>query len=335
MKGGVMMHDNLPKPIDTSDVATSVKATPSSVLALPTTYIHAATSDHTRRAYQSDVRQFMAWGGHLPSNTEEVLAYLHAHADNLNHRTLQRRIVALRQWHVTQGFTDPTQHPLVKKTVTGIARTHGKPKAKAPALTLSSIEAMNDCLIAGDTARDVRDRALLLIGFLGAFRRSELVAMTWENISFTEEGVIISIPRSKTDQKGEGKNCALPKVDGPLCPVVALKHWQAYTGETGKVFRRITKTDDVLESGFTGQQVSLIIKRLAKAAALPNADTYSSHSLRGGFATQARREGADVISIMRQGRWKSTKTVMGYIEAGETFIDNAAGVILQKEGNGS
>lgn len=294
-------------------------------------YVHAATSDHTRRAYQSDVRQFMVWGGHLPSNTEEVLAYLHAHANNLNYRTLQRRIVALRQWHLTQGFTDPTNHPLVKKTLTGIARMHGRPKAKAPALTLISIEAINTLLLEGETARDMRDRALLLVGFLGAFRRSELVAMTWDTISFTEEGVIITVTRSKTDQEGEGKDCALPKVGGPLCPVSALKNWQAYTADTGKVFRRITKTDEVLESGFTGQQVSLIIKRLAKAAALPNADTYSSHSLRGGFATQARREGADVISIMRQGRWKSTKTVMGYIEAGETFIDNAAGVILNHD----
>ena len=294
-------------------------------------YVHAATSDHTRRAYQTDVRQFIAWGGHLPSNTEEILAYLHEQAASLNHRTLQRRIVALRQWHVTQGFTDPTQHPLVKKTVTGIGRTHGKPKAKAPALTLANIQTINEGLLPGKTAREVRDRALLLVGFLGAFRRSELVAMTWENILFTEEGVVITVPRSKTDQEGEGKDCALPKVDGPLCPVGALKNWQAYTEESGNVFRRITKTDDVLEVGFTGQQVSLIIKRLAKAAKLPNADTYSSHSLRGGFATQARREGADFISIMRQGRWRSTKTVMDYIEAGDAFVENAAGVILQHD----
>jgi len=229
MQGGVMMHDNLPKPVDASNVATSVKTTTSSALALPTTYIHAATSDHTRRAYQTDVRQFIAWGGHSPSNTEEVLAYLHAHADNLNHRTLQRCIVALRQWHLTQGFADPANHPLIKKTVTGISRTHGKPKAKAPALTLASIEARNDCLVVGETAREVRDRALLLVGFLGAFRRSELVAMTWDNISFTEEGMIITVPRSKTDQEGEGKDCALPKVGEPLCPVSALKNWRAYT----------------------------------------------------------------------------------------------------------
>ena len=292
-------------------------------------YIMAATSDHTRRAYQSDVRQFIAWGGQLPCHTENIVAYLHAQANKVNPRTLQRYIVSLRQWHVTQGFADPTHHPLIKKTLTGIARTHGKPKVKAPAFTLDAIQRINQMLLQGALCRDVRDRALLLVGFFGAFRRSELVAINIDDITFFDEGVEIMVPRSKTDQTGEGRTCAIPKETGSLCPVTALQQWLAYLGETGPVFRRITKTDDVLETGFTGQQVSLIVKRLAKMAALANAEAYSGHSLRSGFATQARRQGADLVSIMRQGRWQSERTVMGYIEAGDAFAENAAGVILK------
>jgi len=254
-------------------------------------------------------------------------------AGDINPRTLQRRVVALRQWHTSQGFNDPTGHPLVKKTLTGIARQHGIPKVKAPALTLDAILHINHVLLEKSTCRNTRDRALVLIGFFGAFRRSELVAMQIQDITFHKAGVEILVPRSKTDQSGEGRTCAIPRGEGALCPVDALQDWLAYLGESGPVFRRITKTDEVLDAGFTGQQVSLIIKRLANMAALENANAYSGHSLRSGFATQARRQGADLVSIMRQGRWQSERTVMGYIEAGDAFQENAAGVVLNATGD--
>lgn len=103
-------------------------------------YIHAATSNNTRKAYQSDVRHFINWGGLLPASPESIVNYLHQHATVLNPRTLHRRLTAIKQWHLTQGFADPTSHPYIRKTLTGIKNTHGKPKDKAPALTLDDLK---------------------------------------------------------------------------------------------------------------------------------------------------------------------------------------------------
>jgi integrase len=295
-------------------------------------YIHAASSDNTRKAYQSDIRHFIQWGGLLPTTADVVLRYLQQHAAILNPRTLLRRLTAIKQWHLYQNFADPTTHPAVKKTLTGIAHVHGQPKKKAVSLTLDALIAMSTHLNTTSRLIDCRNAALLQAGFFGAFRRSELVAIQWEHIDFVPEGIEILIPRSKTDQAGEGAVCAIPYGDDSLCPVTALIRWRDRSQQkTGAVFRQITKGQTIKEEGIKPNQVNIILKSIATACGLPHPEQYSGHSLRRGFATQASKHGVPFGSIMRQGRWRHEGTVLGYMDEGRRFNQNAADIILHPD----
>jgi len=259
------------------------------------------------------------------------MQYLHHYANKLNSRTLVRRLTALKNWHLYQGFADPTSHPVVRKTLTGIKNVHGKPKEKAAPLTLQSLIVLVANLKKCDRLVDCRNNALLQIGFFGAFRRSELVAIQWEHISFVPEGIEILIPRSKTDQGGEGQVCAIPYGDDVLCPIAALNHWKERScTESGLVFRRITNGHQVEMEAIKPNQINITIKSIAKRCKLIDAVEYSSHSLRRGFATEASKNGAPFGAIMRQGRWRHEGTVLGYIEEGRRFDSNAAQIILKQ-----
>lgn len=295
----------------------------------PKQYIIAATSDNTRRAYQSDIRHFIEWGGLLPTSAETIMHYLQQHAEQLNPRTLVRRLTALKNWHLYQGFPDPTSHPMIRKTLSGIKHIHGKPKDKAKALTVETLIAMIDYLRASPRLIDYRNNALLQVGFFGAFRRSELVAICWEHIHFVPEGIEVMIPRSKTDQDGEGQVCAIPYGDKNLCPVTALIAWRDKSFSAGFVFRSIGNNDHLKEEAIRPNQINVIIKSIAKACQLPEVNLYSSHSMRRGFATEASKKGAPFGAIMRQGRWRHEGTVLGYIEEGKRFDSNAADIILK------
>jgi len=297
----------------------------------PNRYIQAASSDNTRKAYQSDVNHFTQWGGLLPASSEIIVRYLHAFAATLNPRTLARRLTAIKHWHTYQGFTDPTSSPLIRKTLTGILNVHGQPKNKAPALSLDHLTKMAAFMKQQGTLAMWRNNALLQVGFFGAFRRSELVNIQFEQITFVPEGMDILIPRSKTDQTSEGQCCAIPYGDHELCPVTALKTWCEKAAITsGFVFRSIDRHQHINSSPLLGKSVSTIIKKVAKGCELQNAEDFSGHSLRRGFATTASRKGAPFASIMRHGRWRHEGTVLGYIEEGQRFEANAAKIIFQK-----
>jgi integrase len=294
-------------------------------------YWQVATSVNTRKAYQSDVRHFRATGGLLPATTESILHYLNQQASIVNPRTLKRRLVAIKHWHTYQNFPDPTAHPLVKKTLRGIARTHGMPANKAPILSVEQLITLSAHLIAASSLAALRDNALLQIGFFGAFRRSELVAIQWEHITFVPEGVKILLPRSKTDAEGTGQICAIPYGQLPLCPVVALKQWQEASRFTeGFVFRSLRYGRCDSQKSLTPKTVSTILKKHAIECQWPNATDYSGHSLRRGFATAASQRGASLGAIMRQGRWRHEATVHGYIEEGKLFETNAAAIVLDR-----
>jgi integrase len=294
-------------------------------------YQKAATSDNTRRAYQADIRHFEKWGGQLPATTEAILGYLYAFANTLNPRTLSRRITAIKQWHRYQHFPDPTHNPAVTKTLTGIMRVHGKPKNKAAPLLPEHLIRISEYLLHQNTLVALRDNALLQLGFLGAFRRSELVAIQVSNIQWSDEGIEILIPHSKTDQENLGQYCAIPHGNEKLCAVTALKSWLAETDiQKGFIFRRIYKGDKISESGLTASSVNDLLKKHAEAVGIENAENFSSHSMRRGLATTASRDGVSIPAIMRQGRWKQVDTVMEYIEAAQRFEENAAGQVLQK-----
>lgn len=305
-------------------------------IVLPSLRYHsAATSDNTRKAYQADIRHFEKWGGQLPATTETILQYLHAFADSLNPRTLSRRLVALKQWHRYQQFSDPTDAPLVAKTMTGILRIHGRPKKRAQPLLPEHLSQIVSYLAIQPGLAALRDTALLQTGFLGAFRRSELAAIQYEHINWQPEGIEILIPTSKTDPTSEGQYCVIPHGKGQLCAVRALKNWlDASAIESGCIFRRIfhgkRHGDRIGEKPVTPVTINHILKQHAVAAGLDSPMNFSSHSMRRGLATTASRSGVSLPAIMRQGRWKQVGTVMEYIEAAQRFSENAAGQVLEK-----
>jgi site-specific recombinase XerD len=295
-------------------------------------YLRAATSENTRRAYQNDIAHFVSWGGVLPTSPDIIIRYLQDYATQLNPRTLVRRLTAIKHWHTYQNFSDPTNYPLVRKTLTGIMHVHGKPRERAPALTVEHLTQMAQFMRQQDTLIMWRNHAILQVGFFGAFRVSELINIHLEHITFVPEGMEILIPRSKTDPEGEGQYCAVPYGDDLLCPVVALKTWcEKANIDKGVIFREVDRHQNIGITPLTSKAISMLIKTVANRCQLPDANQYSSHSMRRGFATAASRQGAPFVSIMRHGRWRHEGTVLGYIEEGQRFETNAAKVILQKE----
>lgn len=274
-------------------------------------FIAAATAENTRRAYQSDVRHFIEWGGSIPAEPTSVARYLAAHADKLSMATLGRRIVAIRRAHTLRGVPDPTKAELVRLTIRGVRRLNGRPQRRVAPLRIEHLSAITSVL--GQSIRDVRDRALLLVGFAGAFRRSELVAVSCEQIKREEQGIVITLPRSKTDQEGRGRSVAIPRIESPVCPVAALETWlQACGIVNGPLFRPISKAGKVLGSQLSAGAVSIIVKQRAAQIGL-DPQRYSGHSLRAGFATSAAAAGLAAWQIKSQTGHVSDAVIGGYI----------------------
>ena len=295
-------------------------------------YLQAATSDNTRRTYQSAVRQFVRWGGRLPADRDTVLRYLLDRQPELNVRTLDLHLTALRQWHEYQQLADPTRDPLIQKTLEGMRRRHGQPRQKAKPLSLEALSALIDWLNQqpGTLMRE-RNRALLLVAYFGAFRRSELVGLQYSQLEWFDDGVVVTLERSKTDQAGEGMQRALPYSGNHLCPVTALKHWMSSTGtKDGAIFRRINRWGQVGSAAMDASSINLILKKLAAQAGLEGAEKFSSHSFRRGLTTSAAQAGVDFELIRKQGGWKQDATVREYIEEGRALDRNAARELLRQ-----
>ena len=294
-------------------------------------YIHFATSNNTRKAYRCDITHFLRYGGVLPSTPENIVSYIHLWADKLNPRTLARRIMAIKAWHMCKNIDDPTIHPIVKKTMTGIQHKHGKPKEKAHALSSEELSNIVDALKQSDNLIAVRDSALLQIGYFGALRSAELVAICLEDIKWIKEGIEILLPVSKTDQIHQGQYCAIPYGNDDLCAVRALNRWLDKSGiVNGAIFRRVLNSQVIGDHPLIPQSVSLILQRRGILANL-DVSKLSSHSLRRGLATSAAKAGAPLQSIMRAGRWKRTDTVMEYLDSNDRFSDNAASHIINNQ----
>jgi integrase len=294
-------------------------------------FLTAATSDNTRRTYRSAIRHFHIWGGVLPCDEAAVIRYLLAYAESLNPRTLALRLTALSQWHIHQGFLDPAATPTVRKTLAGIARTHGKPKKKAKALPIEDLERIAAQLAGLRTLKALRDNALLQVGFFGGFRRSELVSLEVPHVAWEPNGIVITLQRSKTDQEGQGIVKAIPYGDGPCCPAAALRAWLDTARITsGPLFRPISKWNAVSAEALHAGSVNTILESCAKLVGLDYVPHLSSHSLRRGMATSAYRAGADPRDIKRQGGWRHDGTVQGYIEEADQFEANAVGSLLRR-----
>jgi len=293
-------------------------------------FIEAAKAENSRRAYRSDWRHFEAWcHSHglacLPATPETVALYLTALTVGHKPASLQRKLTSISKAHQAAGLPSPAsmQHAVVSETMKGIRRTLGTAQpGKEPLLTADIVE-MLDSL--DDGLLGCRDRALLLMGFAGGFRRSEIVALDVEDISETADGLTIRVRRSKTDPEAKGVTVALPYGStAATCPVRSYRAWIAAAGiAAGPAFRSVDRHGRVGVQGLNAGSVARLIKRAAAAAGLDPA-RYAGHSLRAGFATQAFLNGAAEVSIMRQTRHKSLNTLRKYIRDRSLFRDNPA-----------
>jgi site-specific recombinase XerD len=291
-------------------------------------YVRASKAENTLRGYQSDWREFCAWAEvynvcPLPATAETVASYIAETAQRLKPGSIQRRLNAIAEAHKAAGLEVPTHAGLVRNTLKGIRRTLGTaPTQKAPALTEDirrMVEATDMGLIG------LRDRALLLLGFAGAFRRSELVGLDAEDCAFTKDGLTVLLRRSKTDQEGQGRKVGIPYGSCPeTCPVRTVQEWIVQAGiSSGPLFRSVSRHGQVQAAPLAGIDVARVVKKLAERAGL-DAAKYAGHSLRAGHATAAAIAGASERSIMNQTGHRSTAMVRRYIREGSLFRENSA-----------
>jgi len=276
-------------------------------------------SFNTLRAYESDYKDFSAFCiknnfSSMPADPKIISLYLTHLSQASKFSTLKRRIASISVIHKLKDHYIDTKHPIIRENLLGIKRLKGSnQKAKKPIL-INDLKQIIDVITKLNIkeTRKKRDKALILIGFAGGFRRSELVALEIDDIEFVREGVKIFVKRSKTDQSGEGMTKAIPSFDSTLyCPVLHLQDWMA----KGKsINRKIFPISD--------KSVALIIKKYANLAGL-DGSRYAGHSLRSGFATSTAESGAEERNIMAMTGHKTTQMVRRYIKEANLFKNNA------------
>ena len=288
-------------------------------------------SNNTLRAYKSDFKDFGAFCvkhrlNSLPTEPKVVSLYLTHLSKNSKISTLRRRLVSISMVHKLKGYYLDTKHPIIIENFMGIRRVKGSfQKGKKPLLInhlKSIINAINEQKV--DEIKKLRDKTIILIGFGGGFRRTELISIDHEDLEFVPEGLKITIRKSKTDQFGEGMIKGLPYFNNEIyCPVRNLKKWLEISKiKSGPIFRRFTKGLLLTDKRLTDQSVVLLIKEYLNLVGVDNKN-FSGHSLRSGFATVAAESGADERSIMAMTGHKTTQMVRRYIKEANIFKNNA------------
>lgn len=291
-------------------------------------YIAQSKAGNTVKSYKSDWADFVTYCdehslSNLPADDRTIISYITELAQDKKVSTINRRISAISQAHQAAGYETPTQTFAVRAVLKGIKNTKGTMPDKKQAAGIDDVKLMVETL--GNKLIDIRDRALVLIGFAGAFRRSELVSLNIEDIKADRNGITVTLRHSKTDQEGQGIKKGIPYGSNPdTCPVRALTDWLNASGITeGAIFRSINRHSQVQPSAMSDKAVALVIKKLAEAAGLDSSQ-YSGHSLRSGFITTAADCGVDERSIMKQSGHKSLVVMRGYIQDATLFKHNAA-----------
>ncbi|MFI7858762.1 site-specific integrase [Pseudomonas promysalinigenes] len=294
-------------------------------------YVRAATRDNTRRSYRAAIEHFEAhWGGFLPATAESIARYLADHAEQHAVSTLRQRLAALSQWHISQGFPDPTKAPLVRKVLRGIRTLHPTPPRQAAPLLLQHLQTAVDCFEAeARQARDChdlatlrrarRDTALLLLGFWRGFRGDELARLQVQHIrAEAGVGITLYLPRSKGDREALGVQHRTPALK-TLCPVTAYLQWLEVAGIAhGPVFRKLDRWGNLGELPLHSNSLVGMLQRMLQRAGVPGT-LYTSHSLRRGFATWATANGWELKALMSYVGWKDAKSALRYIDAAQGF----------------
>jgi site-specific recombinase XerD len=294
-------------------------------------FARASKSEATRRAYRTDAADFAAWcESHglepLPGTVGTVGAYLASLARlGLKASTITRRCAGIQYMHRVAGLEPPTSNEAIKAVLAGIRRSVGTPVTRKAPVTAEIVRA----IIAEmpSDLRGLRDRALLLLGFAGALRRSELVALDVDDLEETAEGLYVRIRRSKTDQEGAGDFVSIPH-GSRLRPVAAVKAWLEAAGiAEGPIFLSIKKGGSVTLERLSDRSVAQIVKGRAEAAGF-DPTLFSGHSLRAGFVTSALHHGADLLRVMDVTRHREVSTLKTYDRRAKAFKQHAGEAFL-------
>jgi len=307
-------------------------------------YVEAARAANTLRGYRSDWREFTAWCTEhgdvnpLPAAPPTVSGYLTALAKRgAKVGTMSRRLSAIKFAHQLRDLPDPTRNARVVAVWEGVRRTHGAPPEQAAPLmppelfdVLAACPSMRTWRTRGRQPEPdlagARDRALLLVGFVGALRRSELAALTVDRVAEHPNGLVLTLPRSKTNQTGEHVELVvLPRAGNPdRCPVTALTCWRDLAGVVdGPLFRPVGKSNTAGPGRLHPESVNVLVQQAVARTGI-NPAGYSAHSLRAGFVTYAHLRGASDRAIAHQTRHRSLATLGSYVRVQQAWTDNAA-----------
>ena len=311
-----------------SEIITDIKALQQETLL----NLRNSKANNTVRAYKSDFDDFglfCAQNGFksLPSDPKIISLYLtNLSTKDVKMSTLKRRLVSIGVIHKLKGHYLDTKHPSIIENMMGIKRRKGSiQKGKKP-LLINNLRILINVIDKekNEEIKKLRDRSIILIGFSGGFRRNEIVSLDYDDLEFVQEGLKISLKKSKTDQFGEGSVKGLPYFENSkYCPVISIKKWIEISKiSSGAIFRRFIKGSKLSHNRLTDQSVALLIKHYLKIAGIESKN-YSGHSLRSGFATSAAESGAEERSIMAMTGHKSTEMVRRYIKEANLFKNNA------------
>lgn len=299
------------------------------VIEFPDAVHHAIANSlapNTRRAYASDISQYKLAGRNIPATPVEIASYIADISCTHAAATIARKIASLSKAHRAFGYADPCKTEVVKSTLRGIRRTIGIAQREAKPLLKEDLFAILERM--GNRPKDVRDKALLLIGFAGAFRRSELVGLNVDDIEHVRQGIVIHLRHSKTDQEGKGRKIGIPFGRTRWCPVAHLWSWMELSAMSeGPVFRGIDKGGTINSERLSSDAISLILRGRAKLAGF-SPEGYSGHSLRAGLATSAAMAGVSTWKIRQQTGHASDAMLQRYVRNGDLFNENACGFLL-------
>lgn len=259
-------------------------------------------------AYQRDWNDFESYCKEngfnpLPASPETLSSYINNLSLKCKYSTITRRIFSIGKKHRDSNYYPPNTHPIAKETIKMIKERIGTEKNRKNPLLNDDLKLILQCLPEG--LKGIRDRCLLLIGFCGGLRRSEIVALNMDDIEVTENGLMVTIRHSKTDQTGEGQSIGIPYGSNPgTCPVRSYQAWiEASKITEGAIFRAMNRHGSIINDRLSDRAVSALIKGYARITGL-DLSKYSGSSLRAGMATQAAMNGENIFLIQKQGRWK-------------------------------
>lgn len=294
-------------------------------------------SENTLDSYLSDWKDFCDWCKYhkesaFPATSATIINYINDLATYAKISTIRRRISALSENFNASGvmINNPCREWIVRESLIGLSHQKGMAQKGKTPIYWENIEQMISCMDLRKVS-DLRDKALLLTGFLGAFRRSEISALDAEDIAFRPQGIVITIRQSKTDQSAEGQQVGIPYLeDKNMCAITALSAWMKAAGITeGPLFCGMTRSGKPSGKRLSDKSVNLIVKRYAEKIGL-DPDFYGAHSLRHGFATSAAMQGVEERDIMKQTRHRSVEMVRHYINEADLFVNNPISLMFGK-----